>query len=159
MTIERARLDAAADEEYRLVDRLQRMLLPPARMHGAHYEAHGRYLPASAGLEIGGDWYDASELPDGRVFVSVGDVVGHGPEAAATMSQMKVAISVLASDAGDVSTLLGRLDEAAARIPGALCTTAWVGYFDPSTGVLSYAAAGHLPGFLTIGDRVLRLDG
>ena len=158
LTLARAQIERAAAEEHEFVVRLQRHLLPTASVRGDHFEAEGIYLPASEGIDIGGDWYDAAELPDGRVFVSIGDVVGHGPEAAATMSQLKLAISVLASEAPGPAELLTLVDEISGRIPGAFCTTVWVGYYDPTDRTLRFASAGHPPAFLVEADRVVRLD-
>lgn len=158
ITLARAQLERAAAEEHEFVVRLQRHLLPAVVLSGDHFDAEGAYLPASEGLEIGGDWYDAVELPDGRVFVSIGDVVGHGAEAAATMSQLKLAISVLATDAAGPAELLTLVDDVATRIPGAFCTTVWVGYYDPGTRTLQFASAGHPPGFLVTADAVVRLE-
>lgn len=158
ITLSRALLAASAAEEHEFVVRMQRHLLPAEQVVGERFESHGVYLPASQGLELGGDWYDAVELADERVFVSIGDVVGHGAQAAATMSQLKVAIAVLAADATDPGELLGLVDDVAPTIPGAFCSTVWVGYYDPRRGVLQYASAGHPPGFLVTADAVVRLD-
>lgn len=159
MTLERARLEATAAEEHRLVERFQRLSLPRETMSGRGFTARGRYFAASSGLGVGGDWYDVVELPDGRVYICVGDVVGHGPEAAVTMSQLKVAIAILARDAASPGDLLTQVDSIAPSIPGASCSTAWVGYFDPDSGVLSYASAGHPPAFLVRGGSVEQLNG
>lgn len=159
ISLERARLKVAAAEEHRLVTRFQRLSLPPDMVSGEAFSAHGVYIAASTGLGVGGDWYDVAELPDGRVYICVGDVVGHGAEAAVTMSQLRVAMSILARHVGGPSELLVQADEIASTIPGASCSTAWVGYFDPRTGRLTYASAGHPPGFLLSCDGVVRLDG
>lgn len=158
MTLARAQIERAAAEEHEFVVRLQRHLLPAMSVCGEHFEAEGIYLPASEGLQLGGDWYDALELLDGRVFVSIGDVVGHGAEAAATMSQLKVTISVLATEVEGPAELLALVDEVAVRIPGAFCATVWVGFYDPARKVLRYASAGHPPGFLVTAGDVVRLD-
>ena len=159
ITIEQARLQVAAAEEHRLVARFQRLSLPPSVVIGRSFTAEGRYVAASSGLGVGGDWYDVAELPDGRVYICVGDVVGHGAEAAVTMSQLRVAMSILARHVDRPSDLLEQADLAAAGIPGASCSTAWVGFFDPRTGSLAYASAGHPPGFLLAADGIRRLGG
>lgn len=159
MALERARIEIAAAEEHRLVERFQRLSLPPESMSGRGFTARGRYFAAASGLSVGGDWYDVSELPDGRIYICVGDVVGHGPEASVTMSQLKVAMAILARSADGPGDLLARIDAIAPSIPGAACSTAWVGYFDPDSGVLCCASAGHPPPFLVRRDRVVRLDG
>lgn len=74
--------------ERELSETLQRSLLAPAVQPG-HLQVAVRYQPAAAGAQIGGDWYDAFELPDGRLTVVVGDVSGHDRHAAAGMSQLR----------------------------------------------------------------------
>jgi serine phosphatase RsbU (regulator of sigma subunit) len=159
IAMERARLEVTAAAEHRVIERLQRLLLPPERMSGRDYAARGVYVAATSGLGVGGDWYDVAELPDGRLCITVGDVVGHGAEAAAAMSRLKAAIGVLAPAVDGGASLLSRLDEVAAAIDGAGCATVWVGYFDPSTGCLRYASAGHPPCFLLTSGGVVHLDG
>ena len=159
ITLEQTRLQVAAAEEHRLVARFQRLSLPPEVVSRASFVAEGRYVAASSGLGVGGDWYDVAELPDGRVYICVGDVVGHGAEAAVTMSQLRVAMSVLARHVDSPSDLLAQADLVASTIPGASCSTAWVGFFDPRSGSLSYASAGHPPGFLFSSAGVRRLGG
>ncbi|MDW3213656.1 MAG: SpoIIE family protein phosphatase [Ilumatobacteraceae bacterium] len=159
LALERARLQIAAAEEHRLVTRFQRLSLPPEQLAGSAFTAEGCYMAAASGLGIGGDWYDVAELPDGRVYICVGDVVGHGAEAAVTMNQLRVAMSVTARHVEGPSALLSQADEIAATIPGASCSTVWVGFFDPPTGCLTYASAGHPPGFLLSCDGVSLLDG
>jgi serine phosphatase RsbU (regulator of sigma subunit) len=156
MTLERTRLQVAAAEEHRLVVRFQRLSLPPEAMSGSAFTAEGRYVASSSGLGVGGDWYDVAELPDGRVYICVGDVVGHGAEAAVTMSQLRIAMSILAGHVDRPSELLAQADLAASTIPGASCSTAWVGFFDPKSRSLAYASAGHPPGFLLTADGVVR---
>ncbi|NNE11938.1 MAG: SpoIIE family protein phosphatase [Ilumatobacter sp.] len=159
MVLEHLRLEVAAAEEHRLAERFQRLSLPAETMSGQRFTARGRYFAASSGLGVGGDWYDVVELPDGRVYICVGDVVGHGPEAAVTMSQLKVAMSILAAGAAGPADLLARVDGIGSTIPGASCSTAWVGYFEPETGVVTWSSAGHPPAFLVRDGRVERLDG
>jgi integral membrane sensor domain MASE1 len=162
LVLEQDRLRLAAEkvaEEHRLVERFQHLSLPTNRLAGRHFAARGRYMAASTGLGIGGDWYDVVELPDGRIYLCVGDVVGHGPEAAVTMSQLKVAMAIVARESARPSEVLDRVDGLADTIPGAQCSTAWVGFFDPRSGTLSYASAGHPPAFLADGTGVHRLDG
>jgi serine phosphatase RsbU (regulator of sigma subunit) len=149
---------ARAAAEHRIVEQLQHLLLPPEWMSGEHFSATGIYRAASGDLGVGGDWYDATELPDGRVLVSVGDVVGHGVQAASVMEQLTVALSVVAPEARSAGEVLERLDDFVERTAGAFCTTVWVGLYEPATGTLSYAAAGHPPGFLLTGGAVNRLE-
>jgi serine phosphatase RsbU (regulator of sigma subunit)/integral membrane sensor domain MASE1 len=158
-----ARLAAEASAEHAVVERLQQLLLPPEQMHGHRYDAFGTYLAATGRLGVGGDWYDASQLPDGRVLITVGDVVGRGAAAAAVMARIRAVLTVLAVDVDDAGELLTTLDARSAPMIDVLGTTVWAGLFDPCAHRLSYASAGHLPGFV-IGvdgrpESVVRLDG
>ena len=115
-----AQLREVAEREHEVAETLQRSLLPERLPRLDGIELAARYLPAGAGSAIGGDWYDAIELEDGRVAVVVGDVVGHGLRAAATMGQLRNAFrayglveSTPAEVMGRVNRLLARDDEGA----------------------------------------------
>jgi serine/threonine-protein kinase RsbW len=110
------------------------------------------YRPGAATLEVGGDWYDAFALPDGRIALVVGDVVGHGLDAAITMGQLRGAVRALAP-LGGPADLLVRLDEFAETIRGADSATLAYAELEPSTGRLRYACAGHPPPFLLRSER------
>ena len=94
---------------------------------------------------MGGDWYDAFELPDGRVALTVGDVVGHGLAAAAAMGQVRTALAALADHAAGPGELLERLDGFLARSGTTDFATVCYVIIDPATGVMQYASAGHPP--------------
>src|SRR5690606_18301832 len=140
------RLRAEAAAEHAIVNRLQRLLLPPERIGGRHHTAFGPYSAGTGALGVGGDWYDVAALPDGRVFVTVGDVVGRGASAAAVMARLRAVMLVLAPRADDAGALLGQLDRHIHQMIDALGTTAWAGLYDPEREQLSYASCGHLPG-------------
>src|SRR6185503_9072684 len=84
-----ARLRAVYEREHTIAETLQRSLLPERLPRIEGLEIAARYLPAGRGAAVGGDWYDALERPDGRVALVVGDVVGHGLRAAASMGQLR----------------------------------------------------------------------
>ncbi|GLW91106.1 SpoIIE family protein phosphatase [Actinokineospora globicatena] len=124
---------------------LQRAILGPADLPPGFVV---RYEPAASPLEIGGDWYDTVPLPDGRIGVVVGDCVGRGLNAAAVMGQLRSAChALLLQNAGPARTLMA-LDDFAADVPGAICTTVFCGVLDPVTGTLTYSSAGHPPAIL-----------
>jgi anti-sigma regulatory factor (Ser/Thr protein kinase) len=104
-----------------------------------------RYEAASAALEVGGDWYDVFPLADGRVALTVGDVVGHGLAAAAAMGQMRTALAALARYTESPGELLTRLDTFVATAGTTDFATVCYGVLDPATGVFDYASAGHPP--------------
>lgn len=154
-----SRLQAEAAAEHAVVERLQQLLLPPEFMRGDHFDGYGSYLAGTSRLGVGGDWYDVSALPDGRVLVTVGDVVGRGAAAAAVMGRLRAVVSVLAVDAPDAGALLASVDSRIDGVLNALGTTLWVGLYEPRRARLSYASAGHPPGFVLTTTGVFRLDG
>ncbi|WP_214367626.1 SpoIIE family protein phosphatase [Pseudonocardia sp. H11422] len=97
---------------------------PPAEIGIGGLEVEARYLPATAELEVGGDWYDAFRLPGGDLALAVGDVAGHDLAAAATMGQLRSMLRALAFDSdGDPSYVLRRLDRVASRLDVTRFTT------------------------------------
>jgi PAS domain S-box-containing protein len=136
---------------------LQRAILGPARLP-AGFAA--RYEPANRPLEVGGDWYDIVELPDGRIGIVVGDCVGHGLDAATVMGQLRSACRALLLQDASAAQTLTAMDRFAALIPGAICGTVFCGILDRDNGQLTYSSAGHPPGILTLADgRTQLLDG
>ena len=116
-----------------------------------------RYEPAARPLEVGGDWYDTVELPDGRIGIVVGDCVGRGLEAATVMGQLRSACRALLLHDPRPDGVLAALDRFASGIPGALCTTVFCGVLDPATGTLTYSSAGHPPGIVARADGTTAL--
>ncbi|MCZ7590102.1 MAG: SpoIIE family protein phosphatase [Gaiella sp.] len=102
------------------------------------------YRPGTATLEVGGDWYDAFRLESGEIALVVGDVVGHGLEAAVAMGQLRGAVSALAQSS-DPARLLQRLDAFVETVPSAATATLAYVELDPTTGEARYACAGHPP--------------
>ena len=133
---------------------LQRAILGPARLP-AGFAA--RYEPANRPLEVGGDWYDIVELPDGRIGIVVGDCVGHGLDAATVMGQLRSACRALLLQDASAAQTLTAMDRFAALIPGAICSTVFCGILDWDEGRLTYSSAGHPPGILTLPDGRTRL--
>lgn len=145
LAIENARL---YEREHAVALALQTSMLPATTptVPGVRIAAH--YQPNEDDLSVGGDWYDVQALPDGRLTVTIGDVVGHGLEAAAAMGQLRAAASALALAGLSPASLLTRLDEFADGLPAARWGSACCGVFDPATGLLRYASAGHPPPLL-----------
>ena len=136
---------------------LQRAILGPARLP-AGFAA--RYEPASRPLEVGGDWYDIVELPDGRIGIVVGDCVGHGLDAATVMGQLRSACRALLLQDASAAQTLTAMDRFAALVPGAICSTVFCGILDRDAGRLTYSSAGHPPGILALpGGRTELLEG
>ncbi|POX63026.1 hypothetical protein C3492_12660 [Streptomyces sp. Ru62] len=142
---------------------LQRSLLPRRVTGGAALDVVTRYLPADAEGGVGGDWFDVIPLPGARVALVVGDVVGHGLDAAATMGRLRMAVRTLAELDLPPDELLDHLNEVVSRLAqddpaeeesassvGATCLYA---VYDPVTRTCVMARAGHPP------PAVLRPDG
>ncbi|MFC9056577.1 PP2C family protein-serine/threonine phosphatase [Streptomyces sp. NPDC057074] len=116
-----------------------------------------RYLPATHGLNIGGDWYDAFRQPDGGVITVVGDVTGHGLRAAVMMSQLRTALRAYAVDGGSPGRLLTRLHMFLHHLQPDLFATAVIARFHPDDPTLTWAAAGHPPPVLRTPDGQVRI--
>jgi serine phosphatase RsbU (regulator of sigma subunit)/anti-sigma regulatory factor (Ser/Thr protein kinase) len=110
-------------------------------------ELAGAYRPATESLEVGGDWYDAFWLPNGHLALVVGDVVGHGLDAAITMGHVRGAVRTIARFAKPAE-LLSHLDDFVATVPGAQSATVAYIEYDPDSGQMWYASAGHPPALL-----------
>ncbi len=123
---------------------LQRSLLPRELPAVLGAELCGRYVPASESLEIGGDFYDATALGDGRVVITIGDVAGHGVLAAAVMGQVRQAVRAYAFEGHPPAALMDRLDLLVSD-SGLAMTTCLCGILDPADGTLRFANAGHPP--------------
>ncbi|MFE4053594.1 PP2C family protein-serine/threonine phosphatase [Streptomyces sp. YIM B13518] len=118
-----------------------------------------RYLPATHGLNIGGDWYDAFRQRDGGLITVIGDVTGHGLHAAVMMSQLRTALRAYAVDGDSPGRLLTRLHEYLRHLQPDLFATAVIARFHPDGHTLTWAAAGHPPPVLRLPDgRVRTLD-
>jgi anti-sigma regulatory factor (Ser/Thr protein kinase) len=141
--IERARLLAELEREHEVAVLLQRSLLPRRLPQVSGISVAARYLAARH--EVGGDWYDVIERDDGRILVAVGDVVGHGVQAATAMGKLRSAMGALGLIVDSTPELLQRLDQFAEKIEEARFGTVAAVLFEPDTGVLSYSLAGHPP--------------
>ncbi|UQS25743.1 SpoIIE family protein phosphatase [Amycolatopsis thermalba] len=115
-----------------------------------------RYLPAAAGAEVGGDWFDVIRLPGGRTAFVIGDVVGRGVPAAAVMGQMRTAIRSYALLDLPPSDVLHNVSQLARTTPGATFVTCLYAVHDPIDDTLTYANAGHLPAVLIGADGAMR---
>ena len=107
-----------------------------------------RHQGADAGINVGGDWYDALDIGDGRVAVAVGDVVGRGLDAATTAVRLRGALGLAAFDIRGPTEALTVLDRYAQTVRGAPGTTVALAVVDPTRAGVSYACAGHPPPLL-----------
>ncbi|CAL9316228.1 PP2C family protein-serine/threonine phosphatase [Streptomyces sp. SudanB66_2053] len=147
----------AREREVALV--LQKAMLPATRQMG-HRRAAVRYRPAVGALNVCGDWYDLVDLVGGhRIGVSVGDVVGHGLEAAGVMGQLRSALSATSRVADGPGQALNVLGRYANVVDGAESATVVTTFVDFDRHVITYSSAGHPPPVLLHHDgRVEFLD-
>ena len=134
-----------------IADALQRGLRAAVPPVPAGLEVAGRCLPA-AGQIIGGDWYDIIPLPGGRTGLVVGDVMGHGPEAAAVMAQLRAAAHALSDLDLAPAELLRRLNRSTALLQRITLATCAYAVIDPASQSCTLAGAGHLPPILALPD-------
>lgn len=147
LALERAQLHeellAAREEEHAIALQLQRALLPERVEQHPRLQIAARYLAASDLMAVGGDWYDTFGWPDGRVAVTVGDVVGHDLEAATTMGRLRIGVNALMGRTEPVpGAVLDQYGEYGAALGPAFATAVCV-VVDPDTGRLEVASAGH----------------
>ncbi|MFC5751192.1 SpoIIE family protein phosphatase [Actinomadura rugatobispora] len=128
----------------RVAEELQRELLPEWSPDLPGLRVAVRYQPAEDSAQVGGDWYEATTLPDGRVLIAIGDASGHGLQAAARMAQLRNALLGMAFTGADPARMLECLNLVAlhGRDEYAIAT-AIVAHFDPGERTLTWARAGH----------------
>ena len=131
--------------ERRLAHTLQRSMLTTQLPTVDGVELAARYLPGTRQTQVSGDWYDVIPLPDGRVGVVIGDVVGRGIEAAATMSQLRTALRAYAIEGLQPAAVVAKLHRLVDHLGVGLSTTLAYLDFDPFTREVRYVSAGHLP--------------
>lgn len=132
-------------------EELQDALLPslPAL---AHTSMHVLYRAASTHARVGGDFYDVFGLPDGRVLVVVGDVMGKGVHAASHTARITHTLRALALQNLGLDTLLERCDEQIRYQNPDTMATIWCGFYTPTSGELQFASLGHPPALLVRAD-------
>ncbi|MET9672597.1 SpoIIE family protein phosphatase [Streptomyces sp. NPDC006482] len=123
---------------------LQRSLLPGKPPERAGLEIAARYQPAQASSEVGGDWYDVIALPDDKTALVVGDVMGSGIDAAATMGRLRTATCAFADLDLSPAQVLRHLDRITAGLEHYIATCLFAVH-DPRRGRCRIANAGHLP--------------
>ena len=149
IALDMARIEA---ESHRVADTLQRALLPESLPRTDRHRFDAAYLPGTAESIVGGDWYDAFPLPDGRVALSIGDVAGHGLAAAVVMGEVRHAFRAAALNATSPSAVLERANAIVNMRAEPVMVTALFGVLDPATSTLTYAVAGHPAPMLAMRD-------
>ncbi|MEY9928702.1 serine phosphatase RsbU (regulator of sigma subunit)/PAS domain-containing protein [Catenulispora sp. GP43] len=139
------------EEGNRLTLRLQRAIMPvaPTMIDNRGLQIATRYRPAEKGHLVGGDWYDAVVLPNQRVLLVVGDVAGHGIDAATEMVALRNALRGLAATGATSAQMLNWLGTVAHHMSGSVVTaTVFCGIYDPEDRTLRWSRAGHPPPLL-----------
>jgi PAS domain S-box-containing protein len=154
LSLEHARL---YERERTTADALQRAMLPAQLplLPGVRFSAS--YSAASESQRVGGDFYDAFELPDGRVALTIGDVTGHGLEAAVIMGEIRQALRAASFESADPSAILDRASRLLVASGRTVFVTAIFGVLDPVTGRFAYATAGHPPPLIDDGRDLRKL--
>ncbi|WP_431040659.1 SpoIIE family protein phosphatase [Streptomyces sp. P1-3] len=139
-SLARARL---FDERRAHLTELQRMMLPARLPSPPGLDVLVRYRPGSDRLDVGGDWYDALPMPDGRITVVIGDVQGHSVRAAAVMGQLRIAMRAHAAEGHELSALMAHGNQALCDMDTDLFATCCIADIDPADGALRIVRAGH----------------
>ena len=147
--------------EHRAATSLQRSLLPRELPALPGIQLAARYLPATHGLEVGGDWYDVMVLPSGEVALVIGDVAGRGLDAATVMGQLRTTTRVYAFAGYSPAETVERLNATAAdAFDRSDMATLFYLVLDPASSIVRYVNAGHLPPLVLGPDgQVSQLDG
>ncbi|WP_328908329.1 SpoIIE family protein phosphatase [Streptomyces sp. NBC_00234] len=139
-----------ARTEHRMAVEMQEAVLPPwrgslrlPRQGPGALDVAGHYLPSESSALIGGDWYDALELPDGRTLLTVGDLTGHGIPATTAMAMLLGALRGMAVAGIEPGALMGHLNQLLESTVQPALGSAVCCRFDPTTGSLAWAQAGH----------------
>ena len=136
------------EQEHLIAETLQRSLLPNELTDAPGVETCARYQPGGAGSQVGGDWYDVVPMEDGRVALSVGDVMGRGPRAAAVMGQLRTAMRAYSVLGLPPTSLMVSLDRLLQDLhQSSIATVAHI-VLDPASGRAEVVLAGHPPPLL-----------
>jgi serine phosphatase RsbU (regulator of sigma subunit) len=148
LSIRRAQLHA---EQHRIAVELQRGLIPKSLPDVPGIELAARYEAAGLGAEVGGDWYDAFALPEGRLGIVIGDVAGSGIPAASTMGQLRSvtrAFALADERSRPPADVLIRLNEYRPALGEEALFTVLYAILDPGKRTVTWANAGHPPPLL-----------
>lgn len=135
----------ALERSKRIAETLQDMFLPKKLPQRPGLRLDAVYLSAEKDTLVGGDWFDAFEVPDGRIAFSIGDVAGHGLHASLLACLLRQAIFTLAFKVDDPAAILKDADRILRHQQPDTMVTALVGFIDKTLTLMTYASAGHPP--------------
>jgi serine phosphatase RsbU (regulator of sigma subunit)/anti-sigma regulatory factor (Ser/Thr protein kinase) len=153
LAVDRARL---FEQERHIAETLQRSLLPEQLPQIPGMRVAVRYLPAGAGMEVGGDWFDMFELGDGCIVLAMGDVVGRGVRAAALMGKLRTSLEAYAFDGHSSEEVVERLHSLMERQHRTEMATLLYVVIEPDRLSLELTSAGHLPMLVRDADGAAR---
>ncbi|WP_346168070.1 ATP-binding SpoIIE family protein phosphatase [Streptomyces javensis] len=144
-SLERAR---SREIDHAVIQGMQNALLPRGLPHLKEVETTARYLPATAGTEVGGDWYDVIRLSDDEIGMIIGDVEGHSADAVGIMGQLRSGVRAYAMEGHDPANVLARSNRLLSELESDLFATCCCMWLNLETGVATVASAGHRPPLL-----------
>ncbi|GAC1596228.1 MAG: hypothetical protein NVS3B28_27700 [Candidatus Velthaea sp.] len=144
------------EQERRVAQRFQSAAMPRALPDVPHLSFSAFYRPGMDEAQIGGDWYDALRLADGRVIISIGDVAGSGLNAAVTMAHVRQVLRGVAQIHPDPAMMLDAADRTLQAEEPDRIVTAFVGVYDPATTLFTFASAGHPRPMTCAADGIVR---
>jgi integral membrane sensor domain MASE1 len=152
-------LKERVESEHQIAETLQRNLLPDHLPDIPGVAVAARYVPATADLQVGGDWYDVIQLRGGLIGLVIGDVAGHGLQAAAAMAQLRMAVRAYAiRDPSPVAVMNG-MHELVRELQVAEMVTLLYVLYDPDARAIRFANAGHPPALLIDGTGARYVEG
>ncbi len=154
--LERAELWQASqrqlEAEQRIVELLQRTIIPDRLPALPGVQVAAAYRPAEVEVDVGGDWYDAFVAPDDSIVIVVGDVAGHGVQAASLMGRVRNALRAYAVEDTNPASILLRVHKLLRAHDAAEMVTAFVARHDPGNHTMTWSRAGHPPPLLVEAD-------
>lgn len=133
------------ERQHELAIQVQRGLLPDRLLSVEGTDLGARYEAADDALEVGGDWYDTLDLGDGRIGLTVGDIVGHGVDAMTAMGRLRTAFAALALQDPEPANLLTAVERFIRTPDGTDYVTVFYAMVDVPAGIITYSSAGHPP--------------
>jgi phosphoserine phosphatase RsbU/P len=152
--LQATRAQTQMESERQVLRLFQRAMLPNQLPEMEGVELAVAYRPLSFEMDIGGDWYDAFTLRDGRLVLTIGDIAGHDMQAAAVVGQVRSAIRAYAMLDPAPGLVLQRTNMLLRDRPDVVLVSMLCAVYDPATCVLTWGSAGHPPPLLRRGDAV-----
>lgn len=156
ITHDMTQLHAALEHERKWSATFQRAVLPASLPLITGLLCDAIYQAGSENAQVGGDWYDTVRLPDGRILIAIGDVSGHGLEAAVVVGVIRQIVRGIAQLHADPALILDAADQALSLEYPDVYVTAWIAVLDQVMHTITYACAGHPPALLRRADGTLQ---